>query len=135
MLNLYNDLLGLWGIATFVLLVAIGVYGGWIKYKKKDHYCSCRSCKEYVFVSVLIALGTCFILYSIGMIIFSSVVVYGSYQSHANPTVNQTSQCSTPIYYFSFVSVTLAYILVFVLAVVGIVVASVYIYTRLSTTE
>ena len=123
----------MWGIATFVLLVGIGVYGGWIKYKKKDHYCTCQSCKEYAFVSVLIALATCFILYSIGMIIFSSHEVYRPYESYVNPTVNQTSQCSTSIYYFSFVSVTLAYISVFVLAVVGIVVASVRIYTRLSS--
>jgi len=127
-LNLYNVLLGLWGIATFVLLIGIGVYGGWIKYKKNNNYCSCQSCAEYTFVSVLIALGICFILYSIGMIIFSSLEVYRPYESYANPTVNQTLQCSPQIYYFSFISVTLAYISVFVLAVVGIVFASVYIY-------
>lgn len=117
-LNVYNILSGLWGIATFVFLVKLCVYWG-CKYEKKDYYCSYA---WSVFVIVFILFGGCFLLYSIGMAIFqfaTSIMVYRSYGSFAN--VNQTEgiPCSPIVYYFSFASVTLAYLMYIIVAIVS----------------
>ena len=128
--NVYLILSGLWGIATFVLLVGSCVYWG-CKDKEKDQYCRYCSCAWHVFVFVLVVFGGCFLLYLIGMITFvftASFTVYGSFQSYTNPTMNQTLQCSPITYYFSFVSVTCIYIFFGILAIAG---ASVYFYTKL----
>ena len=126
-LSIYDVLLGLWGITTFVVVVGVGIY--WrCKDTKKNQYCSCVWC---VFLSVFIVFGGCFLLYSAGMALFTlatSVVVYGSYDSYANPTVNQTSQCSLPIFYFSFVSITLLYTFMVILTIAS---ASFYFYTKI----
>ena len=130
MLNVYLILSGLWKFSAFILLIGSCVY--WVcKDGKKDQYCRYCPCVWRVYVFVLVVFGGCFLLCSVGMIgfIFStSIVIYISFQSYTNPTMNQTLQCSPAIYYSSFVSVTLVYIFFGIIAIAS---ASAYFYKKL----
>lgn len=116
-LNIYNILLGLWGVATFILLVGVYIY--WrCNNKKKGRCCSYV---WNVFFVVLMIFGGCYLLATFCLAIvtfYTSVLVYGSYPNFIT-TVNQTSLCNPTVYYSSFVSVTLIYFVVVIVSIIG----------------
>lgn len=125
-LNIYNILLGLWGVATSILPVGVYIYWHY-KNKKKGRCCSYV---WNVFFVVLMIFGGCYLLATFGLVIvtlYASVLVYGSY-TNLITTVNQTSLCNPTVYYSSFVSVTLIY---FVALTVSIIVATACFYSFL----
>lgn len=127
MLNVYLILSGLWKFSAFILLIGSCVYWD-CKDGKKDQYCRYCPCVWRVYVFVLVIFGGCYLLCSFEMVIFifiTSIMVYGSFQSYTNPTMSQTLQCSPAIYYSSFMSVTLMYIFV---GVIAMITASAYFY-------
>lgn len=128
-MSTYLILSGLWKIAAFILLIGSCVY--WVcKDGKKDQYCRYCPCVWRVYVFVLVIFGGCFLLHSFGMVfifITSIIIVHGSFQSYTNPTMNQTLQCSPAIYSSSFVSLTLVYIFI---GVIAIITASAYFYKK-----
>ena len=133
-MSTYLILSGLWKIAAFILLIRSCVY--WVcKDGKKDQYCRYCPCVWRVYVFVLVVFGGCFLLCSFGMVFFifitSIIIVYGSFQSYTNPTMNQTLQCSPAIYY-SFVSVTFIYFFFGVIAIITVSVYFLFLYKQIT---